>query len=103
MSAQLLRRNRRNIITAILIMTAICLMNLCPAFAIEPVNKTSDGVAIKGYDPMAYFTDRRPAKGNRKFEYAWMGAKWHFFGPEHRDLFIKNPEEYAPQYGGYCA
>src|ERR1700690_4350384 len=103
MSARILRRNRRNIITAILIITAICLLTVGPALTIEPVNKTSDGVATKGYDPVAYFTDKRPVKGNKEFEYVWMGAKWHFSGTEHKDLFIKNPEKYAPKYGGYCA
>jgi len=74
-----------------------------PARAIEPVNKTSDGVAIKGYDPVAYFIDGKPVKGSRESEHVWMGAKWYFSNAEHRDLFIKNPEKYAPKYGGYCA
>lgn len=59
---------------------------------IEPVNKTSDGVAIKGYDPVAYFVDGKPVKGNSGFEYVWTGAKWYFSSAEHRDLFIGNPE-----------
>lgn len=74
-----------------------------PASAIEPINKTSDGVAIKGYDPVAYFIDGKPVRGSRGFEYVWMGAKWHFASVENRDLFINNPEKYAPKYGGYCA
>src|SRR5208337_3874751 len=73
------------------------------ASAIEPINKTSDGVAIKGYDPVAYFIDRKPVSGSGEFKYVWMGAKWHFSSAEHRDLFMKNPEKYAPKYGGYCA
>ncbi len=103
MSAQILRRNENNTVMAILIMMVFSLLTLSPAFAIEPINKTSDGVAIKGYDPVAYFVDGKPVKGSRGFEYVWMGAKWHFSSPEHRDLFIKNPEKYAPKYGGYCA
>ena len=74
-----------------------------PARAMEPINKTSDGVAVKGYDPVAYFIDGKPVRGNEGFEYVWMGAKWHFAGSENRDLFINNPEKYAPKYGGYCA
>ena len=74
-----------------------------PARAIEPVNKTSDGVAIKGYDPVAYFINGKPVKGSRESGHVWMGAKWYFSNAEHRDLFIKNPEKYAPKYGGYCA
>jgi len=103
MSELMLRRNEKNTVTAILIMAGFFLLTLSPAFAIEPINKTSDGVAIKGYDPVAYFIDRKPVKGRGEFEYVWMGAKWHFSSADHRDLFVKNPEKYAPQYGGYCA
>jgi YHS domain-containing protein len=103
MSAQIIRRKEKNTVTAILVMAVFYLLTLSPALAIEPINKTSDGVAIKGYDPVAYFVDRKPVKGSREFEYVWMGAKWHFSSAEHRDLFIKNPEKYALEYGGYCA
>ncbi len=103
MSALIFRRNEKKTVTAILITTAFYLLTLSPAFAIEPVNKASNGVAIKGYDPVAYFTDGRPVKGSRDFEYVWMGAKWHFSTVEHRNLFIRDPEKYAPKYGGYCA
>lgn len=103
MSARTLRRNDKHTVTAILIMAVFYLLTLSPAFAIESINKTSDGVSIKGYDPVAYFIDRKPVKGSREFEYVWMDAKWHFSSAEHRDLFIRNPEKYAPKYGGYCA
>ncbi len=104
MSAQTLRRNEKNTVMAILIMVVFYLLTFMgPAFAIEPINKTSDGVAIKGYDPVAYFTDRRPVKGTEEFEYVWMGAKWRFSSAQHRNLFAENPEKYAPRYGGYCA
>jgi len=71
--------------------------------AVAPVNVTPEGVAIKGYDPVAYFTDGRPVKGNKEFQYKWNGAKWWFASKEHRDLFKSNPSRYAPRYGGYCA
>jgi len=73
------------------------------AFAIDPVNKTSAGAALKGYDPVAYFTEGKPVKGLREFQHEWMGAKWYFLSAANRDLFIANPEKYAPRYGGYCA
>jgi YHS domain-containing protein len=88
---------------AILATIVIYLSSVALAFAIEPVNKTADGVAIKGYDPVAYFTDGKPVKGSKAFEYVWMGGKWHFSSAAHRDLFIKDPEKYIPKYGGYCA
>lgn len=100
MSAQILGKIK-NTVAAILVMAVSYLLTLSPAFAIEPVNKTSDGVAIKGYDPVAYFTDGKPVKGSTAFEYVWMGAKWHFSSAAHRDLFMKDPERYAPKYGGY--
>lgn len=68
---------------------------------ITPVNVNADGVAIKGYDPVAYFTDGHPVKGKEEFQYEWHNAKWRFASREHLDLFQKNPEKYAPQYGGY--
>ena len=68
-----------------------------------PVNQSSDGVAIEGYDPVAYFTDSKPVKGSLQYTYRWQGAIWHFASAQHRDAFAKSPETYAPQYGGYCA
>ena len=73
-----------------------------PAGAVSPVN-TSWGVALKGHDAVAYFTESKPIKGSGKHEFEWMGARWRFSSAENRDLFAKNPENFAPQYGGYCA
>ena len=61
------------------------------------------GVAIKGYDPVAYFTEKMPVKGNSDFEYEWSGAKWRFASARNLEMFKGNPEKYAPQYGGFCA
>jgi hypothetical protein len=72
--------------------------------AAAPVNKTLlGGVAIKGYDPVAYFTDHKPVKGSKEFSFEWQGANWRFATAEHRDLFQADPEKHAPQFGGYCA
>ena len=62
-----------------------------------------DGAAIEGTDPVAYFTQGAAVQGNQEFAYEWNGAVWHFASAENRDLFIASPEQYAPQYGGYCA
>jgi YHS domain-containing protein len=72
-------------------------------FAASPINIGSNGVAIKGYDPVAYFTMDKPVKGNNDFEYEWKGVKWRFSTENHMKLFIKDPDKYAPRYGGYCA
>lgn len=61
------------------------------------------GVAIEGYDTVAYFTDGEAKKGSEEFVLEWLGATWLFANAEHRDLFAKQPVKYAPQYGGHCA
>ena len=63
----------------------------------------TNGVAIKGYDPVAYQTDNKALKGDAKFSATHNGVMFHFAGSANRDLFIATPEKYAPQYGGYCA
>ena len=61
------------------------------------------GVAIMGYDPVAYFTENRPVKGSEEYSYEWLGTPWHFANSKHREMFMSEPVKYAPQYGGYCA
>jgi len=70
---------------------------------VDPIDHDKNGVAIRGYDPVAYFTDSKPTKGDPKFTQSWGGATWQFASAAHRDLFAQSPEKYAPQYGGYCA
>ena len=60
-------------------------------------------VAIKGYDAVAYFTLGKPTPGVPDISYEWDGARWQFADAGHRMLFERNPEAYAPQYGGYCS
>ncbi|MCY3969358.1 MAG: YHS domain-containing protein [Acidobacteria bacterium] len=76
-----------------------------PATAAEedPVFTTRGNLAIRGYDPVAYFTEGKAVKGDRDFTLGWQGADWRFASAENRDLFSEDPEKYAPQYGGYCA
>ncbi|MEM7066648.1 MAG: YHS domain-containing (seleno)protein [Cyanobacteria bacterium P01_B01_bin.77] len=61
------------------------------------------GLAIRGTDPVAYFTQGGPITGSSEFVYTWRNATWQFASAENRDLFAANPEQYAPQYGGFCA
>ena len=61
------------------------------------------GLAIKGFDPVAFFREGTPVEGSKEFELTWKEAKWRFASAENRDLFEADPERYAPQYGGYCA
>jgi YHS domain-containing protein len=66
------------------------------------VLKTKDGLAIQGYDPVAYFTDSKAVKGVPKVNSEYDGARYLFASAEHKALFDSNPEMYAPAYGGYC-
>src|SRR5262245_41912427 len=68
----------------------------------DAINHDGSGIAIRGYDPVAYFADSKPLKGEAKYSYGWRGATWQFASEQHRDLFAQSPEKYAPQYGGYC-
>ena len=61
------------------------------------------GVAIMGYDTVAYFTDGKAVKGSEEFTYDWLGTPWHFASKKHQEMFMSEPVKYAPQYGGYCA
>ena len=65
------------------------------------INVTADGIAIKGYDPVAYFTMSRPVKGNKENMYEWNNARWFFANKEHLAMFRESPDKFAPQYGGY--
>lgn len=73
-----------------------------PAHAKELFYQNRAGIAIQGYDPVAYFTEGKAVKGSDAFAYRWLGATWHFASAEHRDLFTADPIKYAPRYGGYC-
>lgn len=76
-----------------------------PATAADPVNKldSKSGAAIKGYDPVAYFTQGRPVAGKPEHSVMHNGARWQFSSAEHKALFEQDPAKYAPAYGGYCA
>ncbi|MEM9765532.1 MAG: YHS domain-containing (seleno)protein [Pseudomonadota bacterium] len=69
----------------------------------DPIYQSFLGTAIDGTDPVAYFTEGKPVEGSSDFTHEWNGATWRFSSAENRDLFVENPEKYAPQYGGYCA
>ncbi len=59
------------------------------------------GLAIYGFDPVAYFTDAKPRVGLPEFEYALGGATWRFRNEGNRAAFIAHPEVYMPQFGGF--
>lgn len=66
-------------------------------------NVDANGVIIDGYDPVAFFTDNKPVKGDPQYQYTYEEAVYHFASQEHLDLFKANPEKYKPQFGAWCA
>lgn len=80
---------------------ALLLVLALPALA-GTVNEVK-GLAIKGYDPVAYFTDGKPVLGSPKYRARHEGATFRFASAAHRDSFTAHPRRYAPLYGGFCA
>lgn len=67
------------------------------------VNLDRSGLALQGYDPVAFFTDHKPVKGHTELVLRHHGALYYFATREHRDTFKATPEKYEPAFGGYCA
>ena len=63
----------------------------------------SGGAAIRGYDPVAYFIDKKPVKGDAAHSFTWDGATWRFASADNLATFKSDPARYAPKFGGYCA
>ena len=74
-----------------------------PAQTKTPLNLDKTGLAIQGYDPVAFFTDGKPVKGKPEFPVRHNGAVYYFASKEHRDVFKADPTKYEPAFGGYCA
>ncbi len=99
----ILSGNCKKFVLSALVALSVMAVNTAVLFAAEPTTAKVHGVAIKGYDPVAYFTEGHAIKGNSAYAYNWNEASWYFSKPENRDLFAANPERYAPQFGGHCA
>jgi hypothetical protein len=83
------------------VLAVVLVIWVIPGKAHKTVNSNIFGVAIKGYDTVAYFKEGRAVKGKSEFEFTWQDGRWRFFSAANRDLFASNPERYAPQYGGF--
>jgi len=94
---------RHFLITSSLAAVAVPTLLARPAFAMKKGVFTSWGVAIRGIDPVAYFTENRPVEGSKDFTAIHDGEEFRFASAENLAKFKSNPEKYAPQYGGYCA
>jgi YHS domain-containing protein len=62
-----------------------------------------DRLSLRGYDPVAYFTEKRPMVGNPLYQYQWDGAVYRFASAKHLELFKADPDRYLPQYNNWCA
>ncbi len=94
------RQQLYRLFTAIL----VALLGYCISAGAEaPSVYAENGVAINGYDPVAYVELTVAHAGSEEFSAKWMGVTWRFLSQEHLDKFMTSPETYTPQYGGYCA
>jgi hypothetical protein len=86
------------------IFTMLLMAGVTRAQAAEPVfTGLVKGVAVGGYDPVAYFTEKKPVAGSKDITLEHQGVMWRFASIANRDAFKADPDKYAPQYGGYCA
>lgn len=84
----------------------ILFLYFCTVLCAQPqqlVNIDKDGVALQGYDPVAFFNSHAPTKGKKELESRYSGAKYLFANKHNLMIFQKNPERFAPAFGGYCA
>ena len=89
----------RTAVVTVMILTALSSVGL----AKELNNLDGKGVALQGYDPVAFFTDNRPVRGDQQFQTQYHGATYYFASAEHKAAFQKEPARFEPQFGGFCA
>lgn len=93
----------RSHLVSYMTVTVLSVAAAAGADKVNPVNRDGKGLALGGYDAVAYFAEKGPVKGSASFTHQWMGATWRFASSENRDRFAATPENFAPQFGGYCA
>lgn len=92
------RISRREAVGLVAVVAGSSLVTAIPSAVAQGIP-----LAIKGYDPVAYFTDGKPMRGVAEIEYEWGGLRYRFSRAEHRELFKADPGRYAPQFGNFCA
>ena len=109
MAAMMRQKRKQNLTITALIGALLCALLLAPVVARGAslvqtiVTDPLSGVAIDGYDAVSFFTEPEPQQGWPDYEYVWQGVSWYFASAANRDVFIRNPDIYAPQFGGHCA
>jgi hypothetical protein len=92
-----------NAASRIAALLAWALFSVSPLSAAPTPAGDPAAIAIRGYDPVAYFTLQRATPGVAQFEYDWDEHRWRFSSAQHRDLFKADPVRYAPQFSNFCA
>jgi YHS domain-containing protein len=98
-----MKTNSRAFLIVTLIIGVAIGFGACSKGGVAKVNTNQNGTALRGFDAVAYFAVQSAVEGNPKYEYVWNGAKWLFSNSDNLEKFKKNPEAYAPQFGGYCS
>src|SRR5688572_22452343 len=97
------RYKRTFLVLGLLIGISLAIASCSTTGTALDLNTTADGLALRGFDAVAYFAVDNAVKGELKYEYAWKGARWFFSSEDNMKKFQADPEAYAPQFGGYCS
>ena len=103
-------RNKKLILFVVLVLLitiplSFMVVNKIAPLAWNPFGRVHayEGVAIYGYDPVAYHIQNKAQIGNKDHAHVWSGFNWYFISDENRKRFVQDPSTYAPKFGGYCA
>lgn len=88
---------------ATLAVLALLFQPVRPVLADQPMFHAEDGVAIDGYDTVAFFIEGRAVQGRPEFAVVWKGVVWRFVSVDNQYSFEADPRAFAPLFGGYCA
>ncbi len=98
-----LRTTTRRVLIALTALVVVGIASVGVAADGPIYTSTFSDLAVGGYDPVAYFTEKAPVEGRRDYEFEYQGAVWRFASAKNLESFRAQPEKYAPQYGGHCA
>ena len=85
-------------------MSSLCITSFAQDAVVRKKNfNLDDGIAIEGYDPVAYFKSSKAIEGDKKNSVYYQGVTYYFSSVENKEEFKINPSRYEPEYGGWCA
>lgn len=93
----------RNILWLFTLLICLPVFSQPPAERLKHFNVQKNGLALDGYDPVAYFKTNKAVKGKQELAVAFEGLLYYFASKENKELFKQSPAQYEPQYGGWCA